>query len=50
VTSSSFADQAIEYELSDRGELESIAAAWRTWAEQPDGWFAVLHGEVLGRV
>ena len=27
----------------------AIAAAWRTWAEQPDGWFAVLHGEILAR-
>lgn len=49
VLSSSFADQALAYGLSDRPELESIAAAWRRWAEQEDGWFAVLHGEVLAR-
>ena len=23
--------------------------AWREWAERDDGWFAVLHGEVLAR-
>ena len=25
----------------------TMAAAWRAWAAAPDGWFAVLHGEVL---
>jgi hypothetical protein len=49
VTSSSYAEQAIEYGLCDRAELESIAAAWRRWAAQDDGWYAVLHGEVLAR-
>lgn len=47
VRQSSFADQALAYRLTDDGELAAIAAAWRHWAEQPDGWFAVLHGEVL---
>lgn len=28
------------------GELDAMAAAWRRWAAHPDGWFAVLHGEV----
>jgi SAM-dependent methyltransferase len=46
---SSFADQALEYELSDRDELDSLADAWRQWADKPDGFFAVLHGEVLAR-
>ena len=47
VRMSSFADQALEYGLSDRVELESLADAFRQWAEKPDGFFAVLHGEVL---
>ncbi len=46
---SSFADQALEYELADRDELDSLADAWRQWAAKPDGFFAVLHGEVLAR-
>ena len=46
---SSFADQALEYGLADRGELDSLADAWRRWAEKPDGFFAILHGEVLAR-
>jgi ubiquinone/menaquinone biosynthesis C-methylase UbiE len=46
---SAFAEQAVDYGLSDAAELAAIAGAWRRWAEQPDGYFAVLHGEVLAR-
>ena len=49
VEQSSYASQAIEYGLSDAEELTAIAAAWRRWVERPDGYFAVLHGEVLAR-
>jgi len=49
VVSSSFAGQAVEYGYADRAELDAIAAAWRTWSEQPDGWYAVLHAEILAR-
>jgi ubiquinone/menaquinone biosynthesis C-methylase UbiE len=49
VEQSSFAEQAVEYGYADRAELATIAAAWRSWAAQPDGWFAVLHGEILAR-
>jgi len=49
VTASDLATQAIRYELSDAAELEAIAGAWRRWAEEPDGFFAVLHGEVVAR-
>jgi ubiquinone/menaquinone biosynthesis C-methylase UbiE len=46
---SAFADQAMEYGLSTADELAELAAAWREWARKPDGWFAVVHGEVLCR-
>jgi ubiquinone/menaquinone biosynthesis C-methylase UbiE len=49
VASSSLADQAIEYGLSSRDELNAIAAAWRRWLEQPDGLFVVLHAELVAR-
>jgi ubiquinone/menaquinone biosynthesis C-methylase UbiE len=49
VEQSAFGEQAVEYGLSDADELARIAGAWRRWAEQSDGWFAVLHGEVLAR-
>lgn len=43
------ADQAVALGLADREELARIAAGWRRWAEEPDGFFAVVHGEVLAR-
>jgi SAM-dependent methyltransferase len=43
---SAFAEQTVSYGLADREDLAAIAAAWRRWAEQPDGFFAVLHGEI----
>jgi ubiquinone/menaquinone biosynthesis C-methylase UbiE len=46
---SGFAEQAVAYGLSDADELARIAAGWRDWAAQPDGFFAVLHVEVLAR-
>ncbi|HWB23095.1 MAG TPA: methyltransferase domain-containing protein [Gaiellaceae bacterium] len=46
-TSSVFADQAIAYGLATRETLEEIAGGFRRWAENGDGWFAVLNGEIL---
>jgi ubiquinone/menaquinone biosynthesis C-methylase UbiE len=46
---SSFAEQTVAYGLSNAEELGAIAQAWRRWAREPAGWFAVLHGEVLAR-
>jgi SAM-dependent methyltransferase len=49
VRHSAFARQAVEYELAEPAELESIAAAFGEWAESPDGVWVVLHGEVIAR-
>lgn len=49
VTHSALADQAIAGSHADREELVRLANAWRRWLERPDGWFAVLHGELLYR-
>jgi ubiquinone/menaquinone biosynthesis C-methylase UbiE len=49
VLQSSFGEQAREYGLANADELTAIATAWRRWADRPDGWFAVLHGEILAR-
>jgi 2-polyprenyl-3-methyl-5-hydroxy-6-metoxy-1,4-benzoquinol methylase len=48
-TSSAMAERAVELGLATPTELEECARAWREWAASPDGWFAVLHGEVLAR-
>ena len=45
--SSSLATQAVAYGIADAPELASVAAGWRSWADQPDAVFVVLHGEVL---
>jgi SAM-dependent methyltransferase len=47
ITKTALADRAIELGIATRAELDRLGAAWRAWAEAPDGWFAVLHGEVL---
>jgi SAM-dependent methyltransferase len=32
---------------ADEAELAAISAAWRAWAADDDGWFSLLHGEIL---
>ncbi|MFM9372282.1 class I SAM-dependent methyltransferase [Streptomyces sp. Da 82-17] len=49
-TDSAYARRATEGGHADEAQLAEIADAWRTWGEAPDGWFAVLHGELLCRV
>ncbi|WP_369226660.1 class I SAM-dependent methyltransferase [Streptomyces sp. R39] len=46
---SSYAERAVRGGHATKEQLKAIAAAWREWAGQEDGWFAVLHGEVLCR-
>ncbi|MFB7665232.1 methyltransferase domain-containing protein [Kitasatospora sp. NPDC056138] len=47
---SALAESATTRGYAEPADLERIAAGWRSWAAEPDGWFAVLHGEVLARV
>ncbi|WP_223199221.1 class I SAM-dependent methyltransferase [Solihabitans fulvus] len=49
ILSSAIADQAVDYGFATREDLARISAAWREWGAAPDGWFAVLHGEILCR-
>jgi 2-polyprenyl-3-methyl-5-hydroxy-6-metoxy-1,4-benzoquinol methylase len=34
---------------TDEAELQQLEGGWRAWAAEDDGWFSVLHGEVLCR-
>lgn len=49
VVASAFADQATAGGFATPADLDALAVGWREWAAAPDGWFAVLHGEILCR-
>ena len=49
ITTTSLARQLVDQGRATTDELAEVAGAWRTWAADPDGWFSVLHGEVLVR-
>lgn len=46
---SAFGRTAVEAGLATEAELLEIQAAWRRWKAAPDGWFAFVHGELIGR-
>jgi 2-polyprenyl-3-methyl-5-hydroxy-6-metoxy-1,4-benzoquinol methylase len=46
-TRSFVAEQLVAHGLATAADLVSFGDGWRRWADSPDGWFAVLHGEVL---
>jgi SAM-dependent methyltransferase len=50
IVASRIAGLAVERGLCRPDELPVMAAAWRSWASAEDGWFAVLHGELLCRL
>jgi 2-polyprenyl-3-methyl-5-hydroxy-6-metoxy-1,4-benzoquinol methylase len=50
VTATSFAEQAIRYGLTSADDIAEMGAAWARWAGADDGWFAMLHGELLIRI
>lgn len=49
ITSSALSEQILAQGHLVRSDLEQIANAWRCWAANDIGWFAVLHGEILCR-
>ena len=46
---SRFAQQAVEYGLSDSEELQALADAFLRWAASPDAVFVITHVEILAR-
>lgn len=44
---SSFADQALEGGFATRTDLDEIAEAWHRWSAHDDGYFVVVHGEII---
>lgn len=49
LTAGPFAEQLEREGWATAGEREALADGFRTWAEDPDGWFALLHGEIIAR-
>ena len=47
ILDSSVAGQLLDRGLATADDLQRISDAWRTWAADPDGWFSLLHGELL---
>ncbi|MFE1439573.1 methyltransferase domain-containing protein [Streptomyces sp. NPDC058739] len=46
---SAYADRAVEGGHATVEQLQAVSRAWREWGEREDGWFSVLHGEILCR-
>ena len=46
---SEYARQALEYELTTEAELQKIAEAFLNWADDKDGFFNLVHTEVLAK-
>lgn len=44
---SAMGEQAVTEGFATRAELERISDGWQRWASESDGWFTVLHGELL---
>jgi len=49
MTESAIARQIVDSGLATSDQLATISAGWREWADHDDGWFSVLHGEILCR-
>jgi ubiquinone/menaquinone biosynthesis C-methylase UbiE len=47
ILESAIAEQAVSYGYATRADLASMAGGWREWGAARDGWFAILHGEIL---
>lgn len=47
---SAYAGRAVGGGHATDAELRSISDAWRDWGTREDGWFSMLHGEILCRV
>ena len=47
IVGSALTEQVLREERATAAELEEISVAWTQWADDPDGWFSVHHGELL---
>jgi SAM-dependent methyltransferase len=47
ILESALATQLLDSGLATLPELQAISEAFRSWIDDHDGWFSLLHGEVL---
>lgn len=50
IVNSAIARQITESGLATQTKLQEISDAWTEWATEDDGWFSILHGEIICRV
>lgn len=50
LTESGFVESAVGGGYCEREELEGLAQAWKEWGKEEDGWFCVLHGDIVCKV
>jgi ubiquinone/menaquinone biosynthesis C-methylase UbiE len=50
IVSSDLATQAVERGIASEAELAAVSSGWQRWAADEDGWFSLLHGELLAEV
>ena len=50
ILQSSMAEQSLREGFAGQADLDRISAAWQRFADHPDGWFTVPHGEILCQV
>jgi SAM-dependent methyltransferase len=49
IVESAMAETALRTGAATENDLQRISAGWRRWADHPDGWFAIPHGEIICR-
>jgi SAM-dependent methyltransferase len=49
IRQSAIAERALELGFASTTELANISQGWLDWVAEPDGWFSVLHGEIVAR-
>lgn len=50
IVDSAISTQIVAFGLATERELAEISDGWREWAASDDGWFSLLHGEIVCRV
>lgn len=50
ILNSAIAAQLTGAGMATEADLQAISSGWREWSTSDDGWFSLLHGEIIVRV